>query len=435
MTNHTPLPPNTSPPWGMLAKSLVAAVTVALVGLLIWRFSGLIPVLVIAALIAYLLHPLITFVDGRTKLSRGQSVLLVYVLAAAIFLASGVAIGVIAVNQTVELSRRLPDWFAQAIAFAGTVPDLIPEEFAIGPYALDLMPFREQMRAQFDEFFSAQAIYNQVLNLIEPVFSRGGSLAAGLLQSTISVLGLSLTIFVISIYMANDIPRLGALLSDLAHQPGYRHDADRLIAQTTRIWAAYFRGQVILGVIIFFVVSVLLSMLGVTNAVGLGVLSGVMEFLPIIGPVVGTGAAVLVAFFQGSANNLGLGSLEFALVVLVLMFLVQQLENAVLVPRIVGDALDLHPLLVMVSVLMGASLAGLLGAVLAAPVVASFKLYGTYAWRKMFDLPPFPDNEPDEPDPMDAGIPFADRIRAILGRITARIGSLWPDGEKRTDQS
>jgi len=69
----------------------------------------------------------------------------------------------------------------------------------------------------------------------------------------------------------------------------------------------------------------------------------------------------------------------------------QQLENNLLVPRIVGGALDLHPLIVMFSVLMGTSLAGILGAVLAAPVVASLKLLGAYAWRKMLDLPPFPE--------------------------------------------
>jgi hypothetical protein len=76
------------------------------------------------------------------------------------------------------------------------------------------------------------------------------------------------------------------------------------------------------------------------------------------------------------------------------MIIIQQVENSFLVPRIVGDALDLHPLVVMISVVMGASLAGILGAVLAAPVAASLKLFGAYAWRKMLDLPPFPKPEP-----------------------------------------
>src|SRR5690606_4636606 len=101
-----------------------------------------------------------------------------------------------------------------------------------------------------------------------------------------------------------------------------------------------------------------------------------------------------VAVFQ-SETPFGLQPWSFGLIVLVVMFLVQQVENYVLVPRIVGDALDLHPVEVMVVVLMGSSLAGLLGAVLAAPVFASIKLIGGYVWRKMLDLPPFP--EPEKP--------------------------------------
>jgi predicted PurR-regulated permease PerM len=81
------------------------------------------------------------------------------------------------------------------------------------------------------------------------------------------------------------------------------------------------------------------------------------------------------------------------------MFAIQQVENNVLVPRIVGDALDLHPIVVIVAVLMGTSLAGLLGAVLAAPVAASLKLYGLYVWRKLLDLPPFPEPAPEAESP------------------------------------
>ena len=88
---------------------------------------------------------------------------------------------------------------------------------------------------------------------------------------------------------------------------------------------------------------------------------------------------------------------ELAAAVIILMLVVQQLENNLLVPRIVGQALDLHPLVVLVGVFMGASLAGILGAVLAAPVIASLKLLGSYTWRKMLDLPPFPKPEPEPP--------------------------------------
>ena len=155
------------------------------------------------------------------------------------------------------------------------------------------------------------------------------------------------------------------------------------------------RGQALRAIVIFVVVSVVLGALGVDNALGLGLLSGAMEFLPVIGPLAGAGAAILVAFFQ-SSPGLGLTPLQFAIAVAVAMIVIQQIENTLLVPRIVGRALNLHPLLVMVSVIMGASIAGLLGAILAAPIVASIRILGEYAWHKMLDLPPFPDDQ-DEP--------------------------------------
>jgi predicted PurR-regulated permease PerM len=101
------------------------------------------------------------------------------------------------------------------------------------------------------------------------------------------------------------------------------------------------------------------------------------------------------------------------------MFLVQQLENTILVPRIMGQALDLHALVVIVGVYMGGSLAGILGAVLAAPVIASLKLLSIYAWRKMFDLYPFPHPEkipPPKPSWRERGKSLMTKIQHLLKR-------------------
>jgi putative heme transporter len=155
------------------------------------------------------------------------------------------------------------------------------------------------------------------------------------------------------------------------------------------IWSAYLRGQIILGVVIGILVSVTLALLRVQNALALGLAFRPAGVYPGHRACDWHGAAVLVALFQPT-HVAGLSPLAHAGVVLAAMIVIQQLENNILVPRIVGSALDLHPILVMVGVFMGASIAGILGAVLAAPVLASVKLVGVYAWRKMFDLPPFP---------------------------------------------
>lgn len=196
-------------------------------------------------------------------------------------------------------------------------------------------------------------------------------------------------VFIISLYLAIDLPNFSGYVKDFAQQPGYRADAERLLPELSHVWRAYLRGQIILGLVIFIVVWIGLTLLGVQNSLALGLLGGLLEFVPTLGPVLSAGVAILVAFFQPS-NYLGLEAWQFALAVLILMVVIQQVENNLLVPRIVGGALDLHPVLVIVGVFMGAALAGVLGAILAAPIVASLKVVGQYTWRKLFDLPPFP---------------------------------------------
>ncbi len=374
-----------SPPWNTTTKAIVAVSALALFCLLVWVFRGLLQQVVLAALLAYLLHPLITFIDRRTPVNRVTVVLAVYLALAILVVATFMLVGVTTFQQVVDLSRRLPAWFEDALAQLQILLEHLPESMIIGGFEVPVAPLLPQLPG-WDQLLS------QVFNLLQPIFGRGGSLAASVVTGAVAVLGQILLIFIISIYVAVDIPRIGGMIANFAHKPGYRRDAERLTSHVSRVWAAYLRGQALLAIIISVLVSAVLGALGVDNALGLGLLSGAMEFLPVIGPLAGAGAAILVAFFQGSPG-FGLTPLQFALAVAAAMFVIQQIENTLLVPRIVGKALNLHPLLVMVSVIMGASLAGLLGAILAAPIVASIRILGEYAWHKMLDLPPFPDDD------------------------------------------
>ncbi len=382
----------TSPPWNTTTKAIVAVSALALFCLLVWVFRGLLQQVVLAALLAYLLHPLISLIDRRTPVNRVTVVLAVYLALAILVVATFSLVGVTTFQQVLDLSRRLPDWFEDALTQLQVLREQLPQSIAIAGVTVPVAGLLPQLPG-WDELFS------QVFGLLQPILGRGGSLAASVVTGTVSVLGQILLIFIISIYVAVDIPRIGSMIANIAHKPGFRRDAERLTSHVSQVWAAYMRGQALLALIIFILVSVVLGALGVDNALGLGLLSGAMEFLPVIGPLAGAGAAIFVAFFQ-SAPSFGLTPLQFALAVAVAMIVIQQIENTLLVPRIVGKALNLHPLLVMVSVIMGASLAGLLGAILAAPLVASLRILGEYAWHKMLDLPPFPDEEEAQEEAM-----------------------------------
>lgn len=389
---------NDSPLWGTPAKVVVAVLTLLLSGLVAYRFQSLIAQLVVAVMVAYILNPLIAFVNKRTTVSRGVVTLVSYLLLAVLVGWALVSLGVAAFQQVSSLIEQIPDLISDLLSFIEILAEQT-EPIVVGGF--EFVP----------KDIPWDSITNQILGLAEPALGRGGQLLSNLARTTIGWVGMLFFVFVISIYVANEIPKMGSYIGDFAQRPGYRKDAERLMRDFGHIWSAYLRGQVLLGLTIFVVVWTGLSILGVQNALALGLLSGLLEFIPILGPTIGSGAAMIVALFQ-PANYWDVPGWQFALMVLGLMFVIQQLENNILVPAIVGESLDMHPLLVMVSVFMGGSLAGILGAILAAPVAATLKLIGSYAWRKMFDLPPFPDPEPEPP-------PQESRRRRLLMKLVA----------------
>lgn len=373
-------PTGNSPNWSKTTKVIVVVFTLIIAALLIMRFQSLIAMLVIAAILAYLLDPLITFIDRRTTLRRGIIIGIIYIILALAVLGGFFALGVASFQQAANLIQILP----------GLIQNLtqIISEFVNRTEPLTIGPFEFT-----PTFVPWQLITEQLLGLLEPLFSQSTTLVSRLATSTARTVFNVVFIFILSLYLAKDLPSLGGYVKSFAQQPGYRQDVERLMPELRRVWRAYLRGQIILALVIFIVVWLGLTILGVQNSLALGLLAGLLEFVPTVGPVVSAAVAILVAVFQ-PGNYMGLDAWQYALIILGLMVIIQQVENNFLVPRIVGGALDLHPILVIVAVFMGAALAGILGAILAAPIAASIKVLSQYVWRKMFDLPPFPPEPP-----------------------------------------
>lgn len=389
-----------SPRWNVTTKGIVATASLVMFAIVLWRFRGLLEPLIFAFVLAYLLNPLVSLATRRLNVSRGAAVAIVYLAFILLALGSLAAIGIIAFSQAGRLATTLPTWIQNVTQ--SIQANILSRTLTFGRFHLNLA---DQVNQETLSTAGAQML--QTLGFT-PEF--GGQVASSLLNGALAILSSLFIVMFVAIYLSKDGPELWKSMRNVMRAPGYAYDVERLAREFLQIWNAYLRGQVLLAFSMFVLVSIVLTVLGVNYSLALGGLAGLLEFLPILGPTISTGVTVLVALFQES-NWLGMSTFWYIVLIIATMVAMQQLEQAVLVPRFVGKSLELHPLIIIIAVLMGSSLAGILGAILAAPVAATLKLLGTYGWRKMIDRQPFPDPKAPPPPAPERG--WRERLAAL----------------------
>jgi predicted PurR-regulated permease PerM len=129
--------------------------------------------------------------------------------------------------------------------------------------------------------------------------------------------------------------------------------------------------------------------LGLTEAFPLAVIAALLEIVPVVGPILSIVPAVIVALLQGSPY-LPVNTFVFVLIVIGFYVLVNTIVNNFIYAKVLGEAVNLHPMIVFGGVIIGAAEWGILGALLAAPVIASAREIVAYLYRKVFNQTPFP---------------------------------------------
>ena len=155
-----------------------------------------------------------------------------------------------------------------------------------------------------------------------------------------------------------------------------RADTVNVVRIADRVLSGYLRGQLLLCLVVGVLATVGLALLGVPFFAVLGLIAGIFEILPFVGPIIGMVPAVLVAVIERPI--LGLWTL-------LLFIAIQQVENTVLVPRISGKAVELHPALIVLVLIIGSQVAGLTGAILAVPVTAIIRDVFKYLYLRLSD--------------------------------------------------
>jgi predicted PurR-regulated permease PerM len=349
---------------------LIAAAAIA--GLVLWMARDSIRPFILGLLFVYLLDPPVRWLVRR-GLRRTFAILLVYVVGITLFFAF--------------LTVTLTPLINEVIRFINDFPKLAD--------SLDL-----QLQRLGDFYAHLQipiAIREWIDSLIAGV-GKGGTGGGGgadlsfllpLITGASSLLGAVFAYFILPVWVAyilNDKTTLVATF-DRSLPKTWRFDTWAVIKTVERDFGQWVRGQILLGFAVG--IATFVGLIALSNlidpifgryAVLLSVIAGVFELVPIIGPILSAVPAVLLAATVGPVA---------VIAALLLYFLVQQVENTILVPKIQGNAVKLHPAAVVFAIIVGGSLAGLLGAILALPVTAAFRDVVRYLFRRL---------SPDEPE-------------------------------------
>lgn len=371
--------PPTSPRWGATTKLVVAFTFVAIVAALLIRFHTIIGPLLLAFIFSYLLHPVANLISRSTRLSWRASVGVVFLLILVILIGLLTLGGVGLVNQIQSLIT-----FVQASL--DQLPTIIENVAAwVSKFGLDL------------SHIDLGSVSNQLLSFGQNLLGQMGSLISSLAGSAAGFVGWTLFVLLVSFFV---LVESGGLREDIlkVDLPGYSEDLRRLGQELARIWNAFLRGQIIIFFMTFAIYFVVLSVLGVRYAFGLALAAGFARFVPYVGPAINWTALALVTFFQ-PFKLFGMEPLYYTLMVFLIALFIDQVFDNIVSPRIMADALRVHPAAVLVAALVSASLLGVLGVVIAAPMLATLQLFGQYMLRKMFDLNPWPPHEPRPSSP------------------------------------
>jgi predicted PurR-regulated permease PerM len=336
-TSAAPVDPRFQVPTRRIVWLLIAA------AVLFWFARPVLAPFVVGAFIAYAFQPFIEAAQRRTGRSR---VLIVIV---------GYLIGLAAVGAVV-------------FVFAGLIYRELQLLVQSGPNALEAA-LRQLLGTDSITIGNQTITVEELAARLDSVIRAFTQTPEGALRGAEQVIHTALDVvltMIVTFYLLLDGDRFGAIALRFL-DPTDRDQTRRIAARIHVVLGHWLRGQIVLIAFVSIVVSIVLGpILNVPYATALGVMTGFLEIIPLIGPLI---AGAIVAVVALSHGGIGL-----AVVVVVFLFVLRQIEDVVIMPLVLGRAVNLHPLVAMFAVVVGTTAFGILGTFLAVPVAAAINV-------------------------------------------------------------
>lgn len=335
--------------------------------LTLWIFAGLclvaviyfrhiLPVFIWATIFAYLFNPLVSFFTERTRTPRALWIVVLYIVL-------GVLVFLTLRSLAPLISNEISDLVSGSLDEPTTFLGRIASQKNVSFFGVSIN-WKHQVTIFTDW------IKNQVPTQAIPIFF-----------GTISRLILLLIFFVVTFYFLLESGSYVSRLKRLVPEP-YKKEVFALLENINMTLGAYIRAQVVLIIIMSTASFILLSLLKVKYALMLSITTGVLEVIPIAGPILATLIATTVALFQ-VGTPFGISNVTLALIVVAAYFALRQFEDYFIIPNVVSRFVKVHPVVAILSLMAGGTIGGVLGLFLAIPTAAILKVFFEYIYQKL----------------------------------------------------
>ncbi len=319
------------------SNSFVKLVAFVLLVIFLYLVRDLLLMIFVAIVIASGLDPMIDYFHKR-KIPRTISLLVVYIFLIAIITLIIYVLVPPIIEQIQQLIVILPQYFEIVSDYLGKNFNIFEEEVS------NFEEVTKSLTGKFGDF--ATNIYDTLSGFL-----------GGLLTLII--------ILVLSFYFTVEEDNFKKFITSITPTK-HRLYIEDLVKRIQRQIGLWLRGQLTLGLIVGVLIFIGLSVLDVRYALILALLAAIFEIVPYIGPILAAIPAVFLAFNQSPTTGF---------LVIGLYLIVQQIENHIIVPKVMGKTVGLNPLVVILVILVGSKIAGIMGAILAVPIATALQVF------------------------------------------------------------
>lgn len=377
--------------WPDPLRYIVLVLFMAAIILGIYLARGSMGIILIAVVISYILTPMVHFLIRKVHMKRTLAVITSY-----LFLISVIVIFFVLVIPylTAQLTNFLTtDWSMMVQSLDRFLEDLIRQmevnKLDLRSVKIDLTVPLIELRKMLNNIDPANINVSSLFLDVQAVIQSIVSVSANVIGRIFSILIAILTTLMTSIHLCTDGFKLkGLIISQFPAR--YRPEINELLLRLKRIWNNYFVGQIKLMLWVGGLTTIITFGLGLHWVLVLGIIAGLLEVIPNLGPILALIPAVFSAAIFGS-KWIPLSNFSIVLIVIGAYILIQQVENVLIVPKVMGNALEIHPVAVILGILILSPRIGFIGALIAAPVIGLLKVVMGFILCKLRREDPYPE--------------------------------------------